>query len=71
VWKLGSTGELESQIVQTGISDGLATEVVNGSLREGDTVVVGVDSQRGERRTGDLPPGFGSGQRRPGRDRGL
>ena len=73
VWKLGMSEEPEALAVQTGISDGLWTEVVAGPVTEHDKVIVGVDTPRGERPTGDLPPGFGSGggQRRSPRDRGL
>lgn len=73
IWKLGMTGEPEALVIQTGISDGLWTEVRSGPITEHDKVIVGVDAARGERRTGDLPPGFGSGggQRRSPRDRGL
>jgi HlyD family secretion protein len=69
VWKPGASGDLEPVTIQTGISDGVSTEVVAGTLGEGDLVAIGVDSPRGERRTSDLPPGFGSGQRRSSRDR--
>ena len=70
IWKLGAAGELEPMLIQTGISDGVSTEVIAGPVAEGDQVVVGIETQRGERRSGDLPPGFGGGQRRS-RDRGL
>lgn len=68
VWKLSPTGELEPVAVQTGISDGVFTEVLSGPVNDGEHVVVGIETQRAEKRSGDLPPGFGSGQRR--RDRG-
>lgn len=74
IWKLGTTGEPEPLAVQTGISDGLWTEVLAGPIAEHDKVIVGVEAARGERRTGELPPGFGTGgggQRRSPRDRGL
>jgi HlyD family secretion protein len=71
VWKLTAAGDLEPLTVRTGISDGVSTELVAGPVAEGDMVVVGIETQRGERRSGDLPPGFGSGQRRSSRDRGL
>ena len=71
IWTLTETGELEPIIVQTGISDGLSTEVTAGPVAEGDQVVVGIETGRTDRRSGDLPPGFGSGQRRSSRDRGL
>lgn len=72
VWKQTATGELEAVLVQTGISDGLVTEILSGELREGDEVIVGVETPRGERKPHELPPGFGTGQRRTHpRDRGL
>ena len=74
IWKLSTTGEPEPLAVQTGISDGLWTEVLAGPISENDKVIVGVEAARGERRTGELPPGFGTGggsQRRSPRDRGL
>jgi HlyD family secretion protein len=70
IWRLTAGGELEPLSVQTGISDGASTEIIAGPVAEGDQVVVGIEVQKGERRSGDLPPGFGSGQRRS-RDRGL
>ncbi len=70
VWRLTPGGELEPLALQVGISDGVATEVLSGPLSEGDHVVVGIDTSRAERRSSDLPPGFGVGQRRS-RDRGL
>jgi HlyD family secretion protein len=71
VWKLGVTGEPEPFDVHTGISDGVSTEVLDGPVADGDMVVIGVDSARGERRSGELPPGFGSGQRRSSSGRGM
>ena len=73
IWKMGPTGEPEPLAVQTGISDGMWTEVMAGPITDNDKVIIGIDSPRGERRAGELPPGFGGGggQRRPSRDRGL
>ncbi|MDH5626553.1 MAG: hypothetical protein OEY21_10635, partial [Nitrospira sp.] len=64
IWKLAANGEPESFMVHTGISDGVSTEVLDGSVAEGDMVVVGIETARGDRRSGELPPGFGSGRRR-------
>jgi len=69
IWKLTEAGDPEPLLVQTGISDGLFTEVTAGPVTETDHVVVGIETGRSERRSGDLPPGFG--QRRSSRDRGL
>jgi HlyD family secretion protein len=71
IWRLAMNGEPEPVTVQTGISDGASTEVLSGPAAEGDMVITGVEAARGERRTGNLPPGFGGGQRRSPRDRGL
>jgi len=72
IWKIGPSGELDPLHVQTGISDGLATEIVSGELSEGELVVVGIERPKGERGGSDLPPGFGSGgQRGPSRNRGM
>ncbi|HKW87108.1 MAG TPA: efflux RND transporter periplasmic adaptor subunit [Nitrospiraceae bacterium] len=70
VWKVGPSGDPEAVPVQLGISDGSATEIVSGDLKEGNAVIVGIELSRAEPNPHALPPGFGSGQRRS-RDRGL
>ena len=72
VWGVSPSGDPEAVPIQSGISDGTATEVVSGQLKEGDAVIVGIELQKSGRDPHALPPGFGSGQRRPSsRDRGL
>jgi HlyD family secretion protein len=72
VWVLGPSGDPEPVPVQIGISDGNFTELLGGELKEGDAVIIGIETPRGARKQEALPPGFGSGQRRPSsRDRGL
>jgi HlyD family secretion protein len=72
VWKEGPSGELEPIHVQTGISDGLVTEVLSEELPEGALVIVGIERPKGDRAGSDLPPGFGSGgQRSSSRNRGM
>jgi HlyD family secretion protein len=71
VWKQDESGEPVSVSVQTGISDGLWTEIVGGSLGEQDTVIVGLDVARANRQGSELPPGFGGGGQRRTRDRGM
>ena len=71
VWKPSENGDLVLLSVETGISDGMATEILSGALGEGDQVVVGVESSFGERKGSDLPPGFGNQQRPRARDRGM
>ncbi|MCP9438410.1 MAG: efflux RND transporter periplasmic adaptor subunit [Nitrospira sp.] len=63
IWRLVDD-EPEPLVIRTGISDGVWTEVLDGSVREGDSVIVGVESLRSERRPNELPPGFGGGRRR-------
>ncbi|MCI1279752.1 MAG: efflux RND transporter periplasmic adaptor subunit [Nitrospira sp.] len=72
LWKQDVPESLERIPVEMGISDGTYAEVSATSINEGDQVIIGIDSPRGDRRGGDLPPGFGSGQQRGARrDRGL
>lgn len=71
VWKQTESGELNAIVVQTGISDGVATEIAENAIAEGELVVVGIEQLSGERKSGGLPPGFGSGGQRRSRDRGM
>jgi HlyD family secretion protein len=72
VWKQEPSGELELIHVQTGISDGLVTEILSEELPEGTLVVVGIERPKGDRSGSELPPGFGSGgQRGSSRNRGM
>jgi HlyD family secretion protein len=73
VWRMNAAGDPESVAVQTGISDGLVTEITGGELREGESVIVGIEASKSSR-SENLPPGFGGGgphSRPRGRDRGL
>jgi HlyD family secretion protein len=71
VWKQEETGELIPLVVQTGISDGSATEILSDAVAENDQVIVGIEPSRGARKGNDLPPGFGAGGQRRSRDRGM
>jgi HlyD family secretion protein len=64
VWTQMESGDLVSLSVQTGISDGITTEVLSGGLTEGESVIIGIEQPLGERKSSELPPGFGN-QRRP------
>ena len=64
IWTPTENGDATPLSVQTGISDGAATEILPGGLAEGDPVIVGIEQPFGEKKGGELPPGFGS-QRRP------
>jgi HlyD family secretion protein len=71
IWKQDDSGELVSVAVQAGISDGSWTEIVSGTVAEGDEVIVGIEQSRGASSRGGLPPGFGRGGQRRSRDRGV
>ncbi len=59
VWLRGPQGEPASVEVKAGITDGTFSELVEGELKEGDEVIVGVDMPKGSYGS-NLPPGFGS-----------
>lgn len=63
VWKVTENDSLAQILVQTGISDGVATEILSGELTEGDKVVIGLEQSSGEESGSELPPGFGSKRR--------
>jgi len=68
VWR-ATSGMPEGVPVRLGISDGVSTELLEGNLAEGDVIIVGVESPRGQGKSAPLPPGFGAGGARPSRDR--
>lgn len=57
VWVLDQDGRPRQVDVTTGISDSLSTEIVNGALKKGDRVIVGIDTDE-EQSQKNLPPGF-------------
>jgi len=67
VWVLGQNGKPERRRITVGLSDGSATEVVDGDLREGDMVITG-QTITGASRTASTqtPPGFGNAPRTGG-----
>jgi len=69
VWVMGTDGKLQTRRIKVGLTDGSATEVVEGDLREGDVVVTGQNvtassstssTQRGGQSSA---PGFGGAPR--------
>ena len=72
LWREGVNDEPEPIPVEMGISDGFYAEISSAEINEEDQVIIGIESPRGDRRGGDLPPGFGSSQQRAQRrDRGM
>ena len=67
VWVLGQDGKPERRRITTGLSDGSATEVVEGNLNEGDMVITGQQISGATRTsTQSTPPGFGGAPRGAG-----
>src|SRR6185503_6607255 len=67
VWMLGQDGKPERRRITTGLSDGSATEVVDGNLNEGDMVITGQQiSGTARTSTQSTPPGFGGAPRGAG-----
>ena len=71
VWKLDALGDPEAVPIHMGISDGSMTEIMTDGLTETDEVIIGIESSRSSRKPESLPPGFGSGQQRRPRERGM
>jgi HlyD family secretion protein len=61
VWVLDRNGRPRQVDVTTGIADSLSTEIVGGELREGDRVILGIDTTEGQTQK-NLPPGFEPGR---------
>ena len=69
VWLFDPSGEPTAVEVKTGITDGTYTELVEGPLKEGNEIIVGLGKPRGAHggSFGSLPPGFGpQPSQRPG-----
>jgi len=67
VWVLGQDGKPERRRITTGLSDGSATEIVEGNLNEGDMVITGQQIAGATRTsTQSTPPGFGGAPRGAG-----
>jgi multidrug efflux pump subunit AcrA (membrane-fusion protein) len=49
-------------VITTGIADSLFTEIDEGKLKEGDTVILGIETPE-EQAQRKLPPGFDGGTR--------
>ena len=60
VWTLGGEGQPLGVPLKAGVADSLFTEVLEGELREGDRVIVGLETSE-EAGPKTLPPGFGVG----------
>lgn len=65
VWVLGQDGKPQPKRVKVGLSDGASTEIVEGSLQEGELVITGQTiSSASKPQSSQTPaPGFGGAQR--------
>jgi HlyD family secretion protein len=65
VWVLGQDGKPERRRITVGLSDGAATELVDGDLKEGDMVITGqtVSGSSSAQNNQSRPPGFGNAPR--------
>ncbi|MFO0701298.1 MAG: efflux RND transporter periplasmic adaptor subunit [Nitrospira sp.] len=61
VWVLAPDNQLHHVDVTTGIADSLSTEIVSGTVREGDRVILGIESDEDQAKK-QLPPGFEPGR---------
>ncbi len=61
LWILGSDHVLAPVLVKLGLTDGMNTQIAEGKLRQGDSIVIGLefDPNRAPRSTLARPPGFG------------
>jgi HlyD family secretion protein len=65
IWVMGQDGKLQARRIKVGLTDGVSTEVLEGSLQEGEMVVTGQTLTSANRAQGSQTPapGFGGGQR--------
>lgn len=67
VWLMGADGKPQPKRIKIGITDGSNTEIVEGDLKEGDTVIIGQSvTGSSATRQGQTPPGFGGPRFGPG-----
>lgn len=69
VWVIDAAKNLERRRIKIGLTDGTATEVVEGNLQPGETVVTGQNttgSSASRPQSGQTAPGFGGQQQRGG-----
>jgi HlyD family secretion protein len=62
VWVMDEAKQVRQVAITTGIADSLFTEIDEGKLEEGDTVILGIETPE-EQAQRKLPPGFDGGTR--------
>ncbi|HEV7396692.1 MAG TPA: efflux RND transporter periplasmic adaptor subunit [Pyrinomonadaceae bacterium] len=68
VWIMGQDGKPQSRRIKIGLTDGVSTEVLEGSLQEGEVVITGQTSSSAAKTpsTQNSAPGFGGAPRTGG-----
>jgi HlyD family secretion protein len=66
IWVLDAKGQPQSRRIKIGLTDGAATEVVEGNLQEGEMVIVGQTITSAAKPGASPAPGFGGAPRAPG-----
>ena len=62
VWLMDQEKQVRQTVITTGIADSLFTEITEGTLKEGDKVILGIETPE-EQAQKKLPPGFDGGPR--------
>lgn len=62
VWVRDEANQVRQTVITTGIADSLFTEIAEGTLKEGDQVILGIETPE-EQPQKKLPPGFEGGPR--------
>jgi HlyD family secretion protein len=62
VWVMDQEKQVRQTVLTTGIADSLFTEIAEGTLQEGDAVILGIETPE-EQAQKKLPPGFDTGPR--------
>ena len=62
VWVMDESKQVRQVATTSGIADSLFTEITEGTLKEGDTVILGIETPE-EQAQKKLPPGFDGGPR--------
>ena len=72
VWVLGPDNKPQPRRIKLGITDGTATEVIEGDLKEGEMIIVGqnISAEDRPQNNQQRPPGFGGGPGGGGGGRG-
>jgi HlyD family secretion protein len=66
VWVMGQDGKPQVRRIKIGLTDGAATEVVEGNLQEGEMVITGQQLTGATKPQANQAPGFGGGAPRTG-----